>query len=528
MGSGRLTPEGEAPQQKLPRTSRVTSAGLVRSTFINGLSMLTGVGVTILLTPFMLHRLGASSFGIWALALSLTVGTGYLSLTDLGLQQAAVRFMADARRDDDHAELTGLFSTTLAIFAGIAVVLAGLMIFLAPEVAALFAVHGPLRHAAVITFAIVGAQVIFDLPGLAFRAVLESGQRFAALRGVDLGRSAVFAVLVVVWLLIGRGVVAVAASSAVASFVALCGYIVAVKNEPAARFRRRAIEWGRLRLLLGFSGWLFVLRILSVMYRQMDKLIVGIVLTVSAVATYEVANRIQAALFLVIGIAGSAILPAASLSRLDKPAMRDLFLRATSYSVALFTPICIAACIYAHLLVVGWVGQEQSGATGATRLFAAWAAVGIFDVAGTTMLVAVGRLRIIVALSIVWVTTNLVLSVVFVHIWGITGVVAATMISYVPLLIAYTTISLKEFDIRGSEWLRRVLVPNLPGPMVQIALGLATLHMLERLPPLVGAALGAIVGTVVSVTVYLFAGVRGPERTYLRHTLLRALSRAPG
>jgi O-antigen/teichoic acid export membrane protein len=483
--------------------------------------------VTILLTPFMLHRLGASSFGIWALALTLTVGTGYLSLTDLGLQQAAVRFMADARREGDNAALTGLFSTTLAIFSCLAVLLACLMVALAPEVAALFSVHGPVRHAAVFTFAVVGVQVIFDLPGLALRAVLESGQRFAALRMVDIGRAVVFAGLVVGALLLGRGVVAVAAASAAAAFAGLCGFVAMIRNEPAARFHLGAIEWSRLRLLLGFSGWLFVLRILSVMYRQMDKLIIGIVLTTTAVATYEVANRIQGALFLIIGIAGSALLPAASLSRLDKPAMRDLFLRSTSYSVALFAPICVATCIYAHLLVTGWVGSSQSGATNATRLFAAWAAVGIFDVAGTTMLVAVGRLRIIVALSIVWVATNLVLSLLLVHVWGITGVVAATMISYVPLLIAYTVISLKEFEIPTRAWLTRVFFPNLPGPVAQIALSILTLHEIERLPPLAGAALGGLVGTLVSIAFYLFAGVRRPERAYLGGTLMRAIGRPP-
>jgi O-antigen/teichoic acid export membrane protein len=520
-------PAVEPPvESALPAPQRVTGTALVRSTLINAAATVGGMAIALALTPFMLGRLGSSSFGVWALALTLTVGTGYLSLTDLGLQQAAVRFIADARREDDDAAIAAIFSTTLAIFVSLAIAIAAGMVALAPVLAGVFGVHAELRHAAILAFAIVGAQVVFDLPGLAFRAVLESDQRFGALRAVELGRSAAFAGLVVAVLVLGRGVVAVAAASATAALAALVAYVVVVaRTDHAARVHPRSVSRERLRELLRFSGSLFVLRILSVVYRQMDKVIIGVVLAVSAVATYEVANRIQAALFMVVGLGGSTLLPAAALSRLDNRMMRDLFLRATSYSVALFMPVCVAAVVYAHQIVVGWVGEGQVGATNATRLFALWVAVGTFDAAGTTMLVAAGRLKPILLLTIIWVTANLALSLVFVHIWGITGVVAGTVVSYGPLLVAYTVLCLREFEITGREWLQRVLAPNLPGPVAQVALSLATYPLVERLPPLPGAFIAGTVGTAVSVAIFLFVGIRGEERAYLRAMLMGATRR---
>lgn len=513
------------PTSSRPAQAVVSGARIVRNTFVNALGTGAGMIVTLLLTPFMLHRLGASMFGVWALALTLTMGAGYLSLTDLGLQQAAVRFMADARRTEDGKALAGIFSTTLFIFIAIAVPVAGLLVWLSPTLAALFSLHGAFRHAAVIAFAIVGAQVVFDLPGFAFRAVLESDQRFVAIRTVELSRTVVFAALTVGALILGRGVVAVAAASITASFVALVGYVAIVTaTEPNARIRRNAIDGDQLRALFRFSGSLFALRILSVVYRQMDKVIVGVVLSVAAVATYEVANRIQAALALVIGFAGSALLPAAAISRLDKVLMRDLFLRATSYSVALFLPMAVAVFVYARLLIVAWVGSNQTGATGATRLFALWIGIGTLDAAGTTMLVAAGRLRPIVVLSAVWVIANLALSLTFVRFWGITGVVAGSVISYVPLLVAYTVLCLKEFEISYAEWFRRVVLPNLLGPFVQIVVCFATLHEIERLPPRVGVLVGGAAGLTLSVSLYLVC-LRDEERRYLRGLRSRATAR---
>ena len=511
-----------------PHRRGVSASSLVRNTLVNGLGTASTMIVAILLTPFMLDRLGADMFGVWALALTLTV-SGYLALTDLGLQQASVRFMTDARRDGDTAALTDVFSTTLAILVLIAVPVGAALMLLAPVLADLFSVHGALRHAAILSFAIVSAQVVLDLPAFAFRGALESDQRFVAIRFIEFSRSAVFAVLTVAFLLLGRGVVSVAVASFAGSAAALSAYIaVVLRTEPAARFHWNRVRRETMRPLFGFGGPLFAIRILSVVYRQMDKVIIGIVLSVSAVATYEVANRIQSALNLVVSIGGSALLPAAVISRLDKGMLRGLFLRVTSYSVALFLPICVAVFVYARLLIIAWVGEGQAGATDTTRLFAVWIGLGTFDAAGATMLVAIGRLKPVVVLSTLWVGANLVLSLWLVHVWGITGVVAGTVISYVPLLVAYTTICLREFEISTSAWAKRVLLPNLPGPALQLVICLATLQEIERLPPWIGVLVGGSVGVALSLSVYLFLGIRAPERTYLRDVLSRAAGRRPG
>jgi O-antigen/teichoic acid export membrane protein len=504
---------------------QVSGAKLLRNTAINGLAIIGGLVVTLVLTPFMLYRLGADAFGVWALALTLTFSAGYLTLADLGLQQAAVRFIADARRRSEPAVITSVFSTTLAIFSVVAVISGAVIVSLASVIASLFTVGSALHSAATTTFAVVGGQIVFDLPSMAFRAVLEASQRFAAIRGIDILRSLSFAAGTVVALVMRDGLVGVAAASAAAAAIGAGALgLAAYAKEPAARFRPSTIDRRTTKELLSFSGSLFALRILSVAYRQMDKLIIALTLTIGAVATYEFANKMSAALTLVFGIAGSALLPAATLSRADRARMRELFLRITSTAVAVFFPLALAAAVYARLLVVGWVGEGQAGATNAARLFFIWLALGTFDAAGTTMLVAIGRLRPVVILSVVWVVTNLGLSIALVHVWGITGVVAGTVITYGPLLVAYTVLCMREFRISLHEWATRVLLPNLPGPAVQLMASLLLLRYVERLPPLAGAALGGAVGVAVSFAVYLFVGLRREDRRELFRVLRGAVA----
>jgi O-antigen/teichoic acid export membrane protein len=178
----------------------------------------------------------------------------------------------------------------------------------------------------------------------------------------------------------------------------------------------------------------------------------------------------------------------------------------------------VATLIYAEPLIYGWVGEQYDGAVTPTRLFAVWVALGALDAVGTTMLISAGRLRPIVWLSLVWVAANLALSIALVHVWGVSGVVAATVITYVPLLAAYTVISLRQFDVAAGIWLRRVVVPVLPAVAVQLALGLALMPLLDGLPPLLHVAIGGFAGVAAAIALYVVVIGRA-ERAYLFATL---------
>jgi O-antigen/teichoic acid export membrane protein len=57
------------------------------SWFSLGVSILVGV----FLSPFILHRLGDTAFGIWVLIFSVT---GYYGLFDLGIRSSVIRYVS--------------------------------------------------------------------------------------------------------------------------------------------------------------------------------------------------------------------------------------------------------------------------------------------------------------------------------------------------------------------------------------------------------------------------------------------------
>ncbi len=156
-----------------------TPAGrkVARNTVINGVSRVAGALGTVILTPYLLHHLGAERYGIWLLALTVTFSSGFLSFGDAGLPVAAIRFIAEARARGDEREIGAIVSSLLVLYVPLGLVLGGLLVLLASTFVDLFGIRSELAQVSVWVFALAGAQVVFDLPAAAFQAVLQGLQR---------------------------------------------------------------------------------------------------------------------------------------------------------------------------------------------------------------------------------------------------------------------------------------------------------------------------------------------------------------
>src|SRR4051794_24652220 len=103
-----------------------TAERLVRNVLASGATSVLAIGISLVMLPFLIHQLGPAAYGTWALAISLSFVGGYASLTDLGIESSAVRFVAEGRAAHDDAAVNRTVSTALAFFTSIAVIVAPL------------------------------------------------------------------------------------------------------------------------------------------------------------------------------------------------------------------------------------------------------------------------------------------------------------------------------------------------------------------------------------------------------------------
>jgi O-antigen/teichoic acid export membrane protein len=505
-------------------TDEGSGARVVRNTLVNGLGTFVGVVITLLLTPFLIDGVGVEGFGVWALALSISFLGGYASLADLGIEGAAARYIAEARSDGDVDEMNRTASSAMAFFCTVALLLTPPLVLLAAPLVDAFGIEGDLRDEAVLCFAFVAGQLLFELPTRVFYAVLEGTQRFTYYQGVELTRALSQTALFIGVLVADLGVAGLGAAMMASSLVVLVlSWILAHRAVPELRLRPGHVTRPSVRRLVHFGSGLLFIRLTGVIYRQMDKAIVGVALGARSVTFYEIANRIHAGAAMVQSISTSALLPATAYSRARLEVLRELYLRGSMYTVALALPVTAAAFILAEPLIRTWVGEDFVSAAGPTRLFLVYLLFVAVHAVGATMIVALGRLRFVSAVVLANLVTNFAVSVALVGPLGVEGVILGTLIgqglAWIPLLWYFR----REFRVGLGEWARRIVLPNLPGLAVQAATAVPLLELADHAGNLAAVGLLMLLSSALSIVTFVAVGLGSEQRATLISTMRRAV-----
>lgn len=432
----------------------------------NALLNLAGLGVPLVVAaailPVLTHALGPARFGLLGMSWAFLE---YLTLFDVGLGKATVRYVADsvARDTRDIAQITAV-SLAAQIALGTCAALA--LGFSAPVFAGrVFRVDPSLVPEASRLFVVVALNLPVVLALTTLRGVLEGAQRFTVSNAIKIPASAgsivIPAVLatqgvtlpaMMLWVLAWRTL------ACIATLIAIIRVIPDFRVEPPR-------DWRRLRGLISFGGWVAVSGVISPILVYFDRFALGARSGLAAVgyytAPYEgvtrllmIPNSLINALFpLITGLGVSAA--AAHIDRLFASSMRTLLL-------VMSIPAAIALA-FAPVILQIWMGPEYA-AHGAVALRILSLGVLINAVAHVpyTFLEASGRPDVPAKCHMFELAVHLPLTWFLVGRFGITGAAIAwtTRVTLDTLLLLVAAGRIVPVSLRAVVFGHRTVAPQ--------------------------------------------------------------------
>lgn len=479
--------------------------------------------ISILLTPFLVRRLGDEGYGIVALVSGLV---GYSGILYFGLGAAIVKFVAEYHAREDRQSLDETVSTIFGVYLGFGLICLALALVLVGPLPDIFHLPGAQANAARAMLLMMGFGLLVQFPGSVYGGVVMGLQRFDVMNRYNFALLLARTAATVIGVSMNPSVVVVGAIT-MCSFMAeqALAYAFARKLLPELTVSLRLFRRARLRTLFTFSSQSFLFTLSEKLINYTDEFVISQALGPAAVTYYVIPLRLvdyardgidRATLVLLPGVSDAA-------ARKEMNVLQTLWRAGSKVAMCFVMPVSLVFFVWGHHVLALWLSPHHAD-RGREPLM--WlAAAFIAQVAGRALarpiFEGLGELTIPARLTIVEGALNLVMSVVLVRVWGIAGVAFAT---FVPALINSALVLpyyvCRRIDVPYAEHIANVFVRTLP-PLIP---AYAVLWLAERAglhEHLLTLGLTCFVVLLVYVAAAAFTTFTRAERDVVRARLAR-------
>lgn len=319
---------------------------------------MVGVLVGILLSPYLIRKLGDEGYGIWVLVFTLAE---YYWFLDFGLRSATVKYTAHYYATGEHDRINELISTAVVYFSGVAVAVVLITVGLSHQIASWFQVSAANQRAFLQLIIIVGINWAAGAVGGVFLACLDGLQRFDISSQIKVAVILVRTAGVVILLATGYGLTAIGLMVLSSQ---LLGYLASYAGVRAAlprwRFSLRLASFSTLKQMASFGIHTFTAGIAQQVLDQGPPVLVGHYRPASYVGYYSIPVRMMAYATDLIDRIALVTTPVASelTAGGDRDSVSRLAVYTSRYSLALFLPVSITLWNYGYEVLRLWVGAE--------------------------------------------------------------------------------------------------------------------------------------------------------------------------
>jgi O-antigen/teichoic acid export membrane protein len=468
--------------------ARLLASGVLLQQIAQGAGLLALLAIVTILA----RRLDSvAALGAYGLVASLA---GYLLVLRNSVASSAVRAMAGAV---DPAERRLVFSAAAVLYL-VAGVATGLLIIAASLLIAAFILSGDLAADArlgglglgAVTAAGVSASVCLD--------ALRAEREFVRAASTEIAAVALYLASMLALIFGGAGLgVLIAASGGLPLYSGVISALVARRAGLGLRFQRSAATRERVMAIVPTAGWLLVIELSNMAIYAFSRVILGAYKNPRAVGFFEGPVRAHNLLYALGGALAVPVVPTASryVATGDQRRLRDLAVRGTRYTLALFVPVCVTLIVLAGPILEAWLGDRYGAGDVALAILVSYWLVygGLLVTPG--FLVGAGRAREVARIMICVAAANLALSLVLTPELGLEGPAVATAVSFFAAFPFLLRLALNASGAPLAELARRAWAPNyLLGAALALALigGRAALPMDETVAVLALAGAGVL------------------------------------
>lgn len=386
----------------------------------------------LVLTPFMIQKLGDSEYGLYTLIGSLI---GYISILDFGLNNAIVRFVAKYRALGDRKGEENFLATTMLIYFIIAALILTVGVFLYYHLETVFTKLTPSElDKAIVMFGILIFNLTITLPGGAFSAIANAYEHFVFPRMLNIVKYLVRSLLLVAILVWGGDAVSIVVLDTVINLLVIGINAFYIFYKLQVKFKLHKVDFTLVREIFNYSFWIFVFAIMGQFQWQSGQVILGVVSGTTAVAIYGVGIMLGTYYGAFSTAISSVFLPRATKMTALEASGEELTLmmvRIGRFSLITLLMILGGFLLYGQQFILLWVGKTYQNSWLIALIIMVSYTLPLVQSFANSILEAKNTFLFKAVTYITLIVGGTILGYFLIESWGLFGLISGTTLGWI-------------------------------------------------------------------------------------------------
>lgn len=351
--------------------------------------------VGLLYTPYLIHSLGQSEYGLYSLVVPVV---GYLTLLDFGFGNAVIRYTAKFRAEGKVKEQQSMWGMFFLLYCVIGVVAFLLGLGLYFNLDNLFGdtmTSFELGRARILTIILV-FNLALNFPFSIFGAILSAYEEFVFQKLVNISRIILNTVVMILLLSRGFKSVALVVVQTMFNIATLLLNLWYCHHKLRTRFVFERFNWSFLKEVSVYSFWIFLNAIMDKIYWSTGQFVLGSISGTVAVSIFAVGIHLETMYMTFSTAISSVFLPRVSkmVAKGDNPKeVSQLFIRTGRVQFLIMSLILCGFIVFGRQFIRIWAGEEYGDSYLITVLFFVSLFVPLIQNLGITILMARNQMR---------------------------------------------------------------------------------------------------------------------------------------
>jgi len=426
------------------------------------LSRLGGNLLSLVTLPLFVTYYGDSLYGVFVLAVSVTQS---LALFDFGVKSALVRYTAEFSVDNDERRYGTAFAGSVIMAGALGTICSLFVLVMSFAAPAAFNIEAENAIQAVEVFRLAALYTLVYVVGRVAQGILEGHQLFY---WNSINQSSVLVVTLAVFFVVkvwGLSFFAFAAAMMIGQLIpVLLNVLVIVRKSLLKNVSfRQGLSWEIIKSeFFHYSANLFALQLISLFAFQIDRFVVGGILSAAMVTTYIIVTKPMFIIRMVSNQTLSVLSPVlAEIGRAGDDIRLNSIIRRGNLALSILVfPMTALVVIFIQKFIDLWIGGVHSN-------YAMWGAIAslVFVFApfyGIVIrtLTYTGKVEIVRNISFWTVLLNLVVSIAGTYYFGIGGVIIGSIVQAAIQVPIYFRVMKVERGLSIGDMIPRIFWSN--------------------------------------------------------------------